>query len=116
MADLFPHLRGRVELRFTAPDVGELGECDLVFFATPNGTAMGMVPELVRRGARVIDLAADFRLKDPAEWERWYGMAHACPDLLTEAVYGLPELNRDQIRGARVVANPGCYPTAPSPA
>ena len=112
VADLFPHLRGRVALRFTAPDAGALGECDLVFFATPNGTAMGMVPELVRRGAKVIDLAADFRLKDPAEWERWYGMPHACPDLLAEAVYGLPELNREQIRTARVVANPGCYPTA----
>jgi N-acetyl-gamma-glutamyl-phosphate reductase len=112
VADLFPHLRGRVALRFTAPDAGALGECDLVFFATPNGTAMGMVPELVRRGAKVIDLAADFRLKDPAEWERWYGMPHACPDLLAEAVYGLPEMNREQIRTARVVANPGCYPTA----
>ena len=89
-----------------------LGECDLVFFATPNGTAMAMAPELLERGAKVIDLAADFRLKDPAIWERWYGMPHACPELLAEAVYGLPEVNRAAIREARLVANPGCYPTA----
>jgi N-acetyl-gamma-glutamyl-phosphate reductase len=112
VADLFPHLRGRVDLRFREPDPGLLAECDLVFFATPNGTAMKLVPELLGRGVKVIDLAADFRLKDPAEWERWYGMPHACPDLLEEAVYGLPELHREQIRGARLIANPGCYPTA----
>jgi N-acetyl-gamma-glutamyl-phosphate reductase len=112
VADLFPHLRGRVDLRFREPDPVLLAECDLVFFATPNGTAMKMVPDLLARGVKVIDLAADFRLKDPAEWERWYGMPHACPDLLAEAVYGLPEVHRDQIRSARLVANPGCYPTA----
>ncbi len=60
----------------------------------------------------MIDLAADFRLKDPAVWERWYGMPHACPELLAEAVYGLPEVNRAALRQARLVANPGCYPTA----
>jgi N-acetyl-gamma-glutamyl-phosphate reductase len=109
---MFPHLRGRLDIAFTEPDPGLLAECDLVFFATPNGTAMNLVPELLAAGGRVIDLAADFRLKDRAEWERWYGMSHACPDLLQEAVYGLPELNRESIRGARLVANPGCYPTA----
>lgn len=112
VADLFPHLRGRLDLRFMEPDLGILGACDLVFFATPNGTAMGLAPELLERGARVIDLAADFRLRDPAEWEAWYGMPHACPALLEEAVYGLPELNREAVRKARLVANPGCYPTA----
>jgi len=112
VADLFHHLRGRLDLRFSEPDPGTLGGCDLVFFATPNGTAMKLVPELLDRGTRVVDLAADFRLKDPAVWESWYGMPHACPDLLGEAVYGLPELSRDAIRGARLVANPGCYPTA----
>jgi N-acetyl-gamma-glutamyl-phosphate reductase len=112
VAELFPHLRGRVNLAFSEPDAGRLGECDALFFATPNGTAMQMVPELLTRGVRVIDLAADFRLKDSALWERWYGMPHACPELLSEAVYGLPELNREAIRGARLVANPGCYPTA----
>jgi len=112
VTDLFPHLRGRLDLRFTEPDPSLLSECDLVIFATPNGTAMKLVPQILERGGRVIDLAADFRLEDKAEWERWYGMAHDCPDLLDEAVYGLPELNRDAIRSARLVANPGCYPTA----
>ena len=112
VAEMFPHLRGRLDLEFTSPDEGALAECDLVYFATPNGTAMKAVPDLLSRGVRVIDLAADFRLKDPALWETWYGMPHACPELLAEAVYGLPELNRDAVRGARLVANPGCYPTA----
>lgn len=112
VADLFPSLRHRIDLRFTEPDAGRLAECDAVFFATPNGTAMTMAPALLAAGVRVIDLAADFRLRDAAEWEDWYGMPHACPDLLDEAVYGLPELNRDRIAGARLIANPGCYPTA----
>jgi N-acetyl-gamma-glutamyl-phosphate reductase len=112
VADLFPNLRGHVDLAFSEPDVKRLGECDVVFFATPNGTAMKMVPELLSAGARVIDLAADFRLRDPAVWEQWYGMPHACTDILGEAVYGLPEVNRNSIREARVLANPGCYPTA----
>ncbi|WP_296810181.1 N-acetyl-gamma-glutamyl-phosphate reductase [Thiocapsa sp.] len=112
VAEMFPHLRGRLDLEFTAPDEGALAECDLVFFATPNGTAMKAVPDLLARDVRVVDLAADFRLKDPVLWETWYGMPHACPELLSEAVYGLPELNRDAVRGARLVANPGCYPTA----
>lgn len=112
VSDLFPHLRGRVGLRFTEPDPKTLGGCDVVFFATPNGTAMGLAPELLDRGSRIIDLAADFRLQDPQEWRSWYGVTHACPELLAEAVYGLPELNREAIRHARLVANPGCYPTA----
>jgi N-acetyl-gamma-glutamyl-phosphate reductase len=112
VAELFPNLRGHLDLCFSEPDLEQLSGCDLVFFATPNGTAMGLVPELLRAGTRVIDLAADFRIKDAAVWEQWYGMPHACPELLEEAVYGLPELNREAIKGARLVANPGCYPTA----
>jgi len=112
VAELFPSLRGAVDLKFTAPVSERLADCDLVFFATPSGTAMGMAPALLRAGTRVVDLAADFRLRDAALWERWYGMPHTCPELLGEAVYGLPELNREAIRGARLVANPGCYPTA----
>jgi len=112
VSDMFPHLRGRLDLRFTEPDAAKLAECDLVFFATPNGTAMKLVPGLLGGGTRVIDLAADFRLKDSVEWERWYGVPHSCPDLLEDAVYGLPELNRELVRDARLVANPGCYPTA----
>jgi N-acetyl-gamma-glutamyl-phosphate reductase len=112
VADMFPNLRGHVDLEFTQPEGDELAGCDLVFFATPNGTAMTLAPGLLEEGIRVIDLAADFRLRSAAEWEQWYGMPHACPDLLEEAVYGLPELSRDAIRDARLVANPGCYPTA----
>ncbi|MEX0731080.1 MAG: N-acetyl-gamma-glutamyl-phosphate reductase [Aquisalimonadaceae bacterium] len=110
--DMFPGLRGHVDLTFTEPDGDALSGCDLVFFATPNGTAMGMVPALLEAGTRVIDLGADFRLRDLDVWSEWYGLQHACPDYAAEAVYGLPELNREAIRGARLVANPGCYPTA----
>lgn len=112
VADMFPSLRGRVGLRFVAPADARLDACDVVFFATPNGIAMQQAAELVSAGVRVIDLAADFRIRDIAEWEKWYGMKHAAPALVDEAVYGLPERNREQIRSARVVANPGCYPTA----
>ncbi|MCB1775594.1 MAG: N-acetyl-gamma-glutamyl-phosphate reductase, partial [Gammaproteobacteria bacterium] len=112
VSDLYGSLRGHFDIAFTEPDVAALSDCDLVFFATPNGTAMKMVPELLAADTRVIDLAADFRLQDPTVWEQWYGMPHTCVDVLEEAVYGLPEMNRERIRGARLVANPGCYPTA----
>jgi len=112
VTDLFPNLRGHIELCFSEPDAKQLATCDVVFFATPNGTAMQLVPELLDAGTRVIDLAADFRLRDPDEWKKWYGMSHACPDILAQSVYGLPEINRDLIKNARLVANPGCYPTA----
>ncbi len=112
VAELFPSLRRHVELTFSAPDVEALAECDLVFYATPNGTAMQSAPELLKAGVRVVDLAADFRLKDVSLWEKWYGVPHAAPELLEDAVYGLPEINRVAIRSARLVANPGCYPTA----
>jgi N-acetyl-gamma-glutamyl-phosphate reductase len=109
---LFPSLRGYLSQEFSSPQDAPLTECDMVFFATPNGTAMKLVPALLEAGVRVIDLAADFRIKDTEVWSDWYGLEHACPDLLAEAVYGLPELNREQIKQARLVANPGCYPTA----
>jgi N-acetyl-gamma-glutamyl-phosphate reductase len=112
VADLFPNLRGSLELAFSAPDIGQLSDCDLVFFATPNGTAMGMTPQLLEAGVRVIDLAADFRIRQADLWEHWYGMPHACPQLLEQAVYGLTEINRAEIAQAQLVANPGCYPTA----
>lgn len=112
VADMFPNLRGRVELAFSTPEDAGLESCDVVFFATPNGVAMQQVRALLDAGVRVIDLAADFRIKDIAVWEHWYKMKHDCPELVAEAVYGLPELNRDKIRGARLIANPGCYPTA----
>lgn len=112
VAAMFPSLRGRVDLDFVAPQDADLKACDVVFFATPNGIAMHQVRELLEAGVRVVDLAADFRIKDVTEWSAWYGMEHAAPELVAEAVYGLPEINRDAIREARLVANPGCYPTA----
>lgn len=112
VSDMFPNLRGRVNLAFEDPATAPLKQCDVVFFATPNGIAMTQARELLDAGVRVIDLAADFRISDVPTWEKWYGMAHACPDLVAEAVYGLPEINRDKIKGARLIANPGCYPTA----
>ena len=112
VADLFPSLRGLVNLEFSEPSVDSYGDCDLVFFATPNKTAMSQAQSLLDAGIRVIDLAADFRIKHIPTWEQWYGVTHACPALVAEAVYGLPELNREHIRGARLVANPGCYPTS----
>ena len=112
VSDMFPSLRRRVSLKFVTPQDAALEKCDAVFFATPNGIAMKQAAELVAAGVRVIDLAADFRIRDIAEWQKWYGMEHAAPELVAEAVYGLPEVNREQIRSARVLANPGCYPTA----
>jgi len=112
VADLFPSLRGRIELAFSDPADAPLAKCDVVFFATPNGVAMGEARSLVEAGVRIIDIAADFRIRDVAEWEKWYRMKHAAPELVAEAVYGLPEVNRAAIAKARVVANPGCYPTA----
>ncbi len=114
VSDVHPGLRGRLEIAFTSPEPDAIPDVDAVFFATPNGTAMQMAPALLERGIRVIDLAADFRLRSADTWAQWYGQPHACEDLLAEAVYGLPELNRAAIAGARLVANPGCYPTAVS--
>lgn len=114
VSDLFPNLRGMTNLCFMDPEEAVLESCDVVFSATPNGVAMTQAGGLLDLGARVIDLAADFRIRDQAAWEQWYGMAHASPQLLEAAVYGLPELYRESIRKARLVANPGCYPTAVS--
>lgn len=110
--EVFPQLRGHCDLRFSAPDVDALRGCDAVFFATPHGTAMEMAPVLLEAGVKVIDLSADFRLRDPVIFRHWYGIEHGAPDLLEEAVYGLPERYRTEIQSARLVANPGCYPTA----
>src|SRR5215212_6458363 len=109
---MFPGLRGHVSLKFTEPGAERLRGCDVVFFATPNGVAMNEARAVLDAGARIVDLSADFRIRDVAEWERWYKMKHGAPELVREAVYGLCEVNREQVRGARLVANPGCYPTA----
>ncbi|KZN12853.1 N-acetyl-gamma-glutamyl-phosphate reductase [Marinomonas sp. TW1] len=112
VSDIYPSLRGHYNLRFSTPSVDELAQCDLVFFATPHGVAMDQVPELIDRGVKVVDLGADFRIKDTIEWSKWYGMDHRTPDYVAKAVYGLPEINREAIKTAQLVANPGCYPTA----
>jgi N-acetyl-gamma-glutamyl-phosphate reductase len=112
VSDVYPNLRGRISLAFSEPTLEAYKNCDLVFFATPNATAMLQAQALLDAGIKVIDLAADFRIKDVDLWQKWYGAKHACPDLLAQAVYGLPELNRDEIRSASLVANPGCYPTS----
>ncbi len=112
VARMFPSLRRRVELAFSEPSARVLAGCDVVFFATPNGVAMGEARAVLEGGARIVDLSADFRIQDVAEWERWYTTKHAAPELVREAVYGLPEINRERVREARLVANPGCYPTS----
>ncbi|MEX1032499.1 MAG: N-acetyl-gamma-glutamyl-phosphate reductase [Cellvibrionaceae bacterium] len=115
VADLYPSLRGNLDLRFVAPDSAELQRCDAVFFATPHGVAQAMLPELLGKdltsGPKIIDISADFRLRDQGIWEQWYNQPHGCPELIKQAVYGLPELNRAAIKEARLVACPGCYPT-----
>ena len=112
VAEMFPSLRGRVDLKFTTPDESNLNDCDVVFFATPHGVAMAQAKELLANNVKILDLAADFRLKDVKEFSKWYGMEHSCPDILAEAVYGLAEINRDAIKKARVVGLAGCYPTS----
>lgn len=111
VADMFPSLRGYVDLAFADPATANLNACDVVFFATPHGVAMSQAQALLASNVKVIDLAADFRLQDTAVFEKWYKMPHSCPDILTNAVYGIPELNREQIKSAQVIGNPGCYPT-----
>ncbi|MEN9464206.1 MAG: hypothetical protein RL217_387 [Pseudomonadota bacterium] len=112
VADMYPSLRGHTNLAFSVPDVAKLAECDAVFFATPHGVAHSMAAEILNTGARVLDLSADFRLQDADEWEKWYGQPHGARDILPQAVYGLPEVNREAIKKAKLIAVPGCYPTS----
>lgn len=112
VADMFPSLRGIVDVKFTAPDTKALAACDVVFFATPHAVAMNSMRELLEHDVRVVDLSADFRVKDIPLWEKWYGCAHTCPEWVEKAVYGLPEVNREAIRSAKLVAAAGCYPTS----
>ena len=112
VAELYPNLRGHVDLAFVEPDLAALGQCDIVFFATPHGVAQSMMGELMQHRARVIDLSADFRIRDVPLWEKWYGQPHGAPQWVQQAVYGLPEVNREAIARAKLVAAPGCYPTS----
>lgn len=109
--DMFPSLRGHTELKYSDLNIDELKKCDVVFFATPHGVAMQHAEALLAANTKVIDLAADFRLQDLEQFEKWYGMQHACPEILKQSTYGLSELNRDRIKNSNVVGNPGCYPT-----
>ena len=111
--DFFPSLSPAYpDLAFSQPSVENLAKCDVVFFATPHGVAHSLAGELMATGVKIIDLSADFRIKDVAVWEKWYGQKHAAPELISQAVYGLPEVNRAAIKSAQLVAVPGCYPTA----
>lgn len=112
VVDLFPSLRGHYDLVFSEPNNDELLLCDVIFFATPHGVAQSMMAELMRSKVRIIDLSADFRIRDIDVWEKWYGQKHGCPELVAQAVYGLPELNRERIKNAQLIACPGCYPTS----
>jgi len=112
VADMYPNLRGIYDLKFSMPDVEQLKQCDVVFFATPHGVAMSMTANLLKHGVKVIDLAADFRIEDLKIWKKWYGMEHTAKDLMNHVVYGLPEYYREKIKSAKVIANPGCYPTS----
>jgi LysW-gamma-L-alpha-aminoadipyl-6-phosphate/LysW-L-glutamyl-5-phosphate reductase len=108
-----PNLRGLTQLKFVPQDIAELQKnCDLVFTATPHGGSVNLVPNLLEAGLKVIDMSADFRLKNPVDYETWYGWKHAHPELLQEAVYGLPELHREEIKKARLIGCPGCMATA----
>ena len=111
VAKMFPSLRGRVDLVFEDPASAPLDQCDVVFFATPHGVAMSMAEKLTSKGVKVIDLAADFRLKDKEVFKKWYKMDHKCPEILAKAVYGQPESMRDEMKKANVLGMAGCYPT-----
>lgn len=112
VADLYPNLRGLTDLCFSVPSSETLAACDVVFFATPHGVAHSLAADVLAAGTKVIDLSADFRIKDADLWEEWYNQPHGARELLPEAVYGLPEVNREQIADARLIAVPGCYPTS----
>jgi N-acetyl-gamma-glutamyl-phosphate reductase len=107
-----PHLRGLTKLECVPYDDSLLDGVDAAFLAVPNGVGMELAPKLLEKGVKVIDLSADFRFRNHETYERWYRKSHSAKDLLAEAVYGLPEIRREQIRNARLVANPGCYPVS----
>ena len=112
IVSVWPQLRGRLDMRCGPLDPDAMPSMDVAFVALPHTVAMGHVPALLAKGATVIDLSADYRLKDPATYERWYRTPHTDADRLCDAVYGLPEVFRADLPGAELVANPGCYPTA----
>ena len=112
VSDIYPNLRGIVDVPFVTPELNNLSGCDVVFFATPHGVAQSSAPSFLAAGIKVIDLSADFRLRDQSVWEKWYGQPHQASGMLPRAVYGLPEVNREAIVDADLVACAGCYPTS----
>ena len=112
ISEIFPNLRGHMQHVFTSLDIEHLVNCDVVFFATPHGVAQSLVPKVLAKGIKVIDLSADFRIRDIETWEHWYNQRHLAPELAKIAAYGLPEVNRNKIRHANLVACAGCYPTS----
>lgn len=111
--NVHPNLRGATKLKFLPLDFSGIAKnCDLVFMATPHGSSVNLVPKLLEMGLQVIDMSADFRLKNPSDYVKWYGWEHAHPELLKEAVYGSTELNRQEIKNARLIACPGCMAIA----
>jgi len=108
-----PNLRGATQLKFSPPDISNVTEnCDLVFAAMPHGKSVNLVPQLLETGVKVIDMSADYRLKNPDDYDKWYSWKHTHPELLKEAVYGLPELHREEIKNAKLIGCPGCMSTA----
>jgi N-acetyl-gamma-glutamyl-phosphate reductase len=112
ISDIYPGLRNVLDIKLVATKMSNIKECDIVFFATPNGIASKYAVELLNTNKKIIDLAADFRLNDIKQWDKHYNIKHPCPKLLEKAIYGLPELNREKIKKTNLLANPGCYPTA----
>ena len=113
VSDVYPALDGHVDLAYVEPDIETIvSSASVAFLAVPHTVAMEIAPALLARGLTVVDASADYRLKDPEVYERWYGVTHTSPDLLPRAVYGLPELDRSDLAGATLIACPGCYPTA----
>ncbi len=111
VGDFFPSLAGQTDLAFTAPGDAILDECDVIFFATPHGVAMKTAGSFIDKGIKVIDLGPDFRLRDKDDYAQWYGLENFQDDLLASSVYGLSEINREQIKQAQLIGNPGCFPT-----
>lgn len=111
ISEVYPNLRGILDKECEETDIDKVAECDVAFTALPHGASKEVIPAIIGRGVKVIDLSGDFRYDDVAVYEKWYGQKHSSPELLKESVYGLPELYRDKIKGARIIGNPGCYTT-----
>ncbi len=111
ISEVYPNFKGILEKECEKTDIDKVAECDVAFTALPHGASKEVIPEIIKRGVKVIDLSGDFRYDDVSVYEKWYGQKHSSPELLKESVYGMPELYRDKIKNARLIGNPGCYTT-----